>query len=143
MQRRTAVLRAAVGAIILSSAFLLGAAATSTRAGVYSADQAKQGESSYKKNCASCHGADLDGVGQAPPLAGEDFTSHWNGQTVDDLFEKIQSTMPADRPGALERAENADIVAYILSFNKFPAAASKLPSDADALKQIRFEAPAK
>jgi S-disulfanyl-L-cysteine oxidoreductase SoxD len=113
----------------------------STRDGVYSEAQASRGEASYKAACASCHGATLAGSGAATPaLAGPDFTMKWTGQTMDDLFEKVQDSMPADRPGKLSRAENADIVAYILKFNKLPAGKADLPSDEAALKQIRFEA---
>ena len=59
---------------------------------------------------------------------------------MDDLFEKIQTSMPADHPGALSRATNADILAYILKANKMPAGKNELPSDAEELKQIQFEA---
>ena len=82
-------------------------------------------------------------MGSAPatsPLAGPDFTANWDGQAMDDLFERIQTSMPADHPGKLARAENADILAYILQFNKLPAGKNELPSDAEALKQIQFEA---
>ena len=113
----------------------------STRDGVYSEAQASRGEASYKAACASCHGAALAvSVAATPPLAGPDFTMKWAGQTMDDLFKRIQESMPADRPGKLSRAENADIVAYILKVNKQPAGTTDLPSDAAALKQIRFEA---
>ena len=37
-------------------------------------------------------------------------------------------------------AANADIVAYILKANKLPAGKNELPSDAEALKRIQFEA---
>jgi hypothetical protein len=49
--------------------------------------------------------------------------------------------MPADHPGTLSRPENADILAYILQVNKLPAGTRDLPSDAETLKRIRFEAP--
>ena len=65
---------------------------------------------------------------------------NWTGQTLDDLFERIQTSMPADHPGTLSRAANADIVAYILKANKLPAGKNELPSDAEALKRIQFEA---
>jgi cytochrome c553 len=113
----------------------------STRDGVYSDGQAARGQASYKTSCASCHGETLTGSGaQNPPLAGQDFTANWTGQTLDDLFEKIQTSMPADRPGALSRGTNADILAYILKVNKLPAGKNELPGDAEALKQIQFEA---
>ena len=114
---------------------------TSTRDGVYTESQARRGEASYRKSCASCHGQQLQGSGAAtPPLAGSDFTANWDGQTLNDLFDRIQTTMPADHPGKLTRAENADILAYMLQFNKLPAGKKELPSDPDALQQIQFEA---
>jgi mono/diheme cytochrome c family protein len=113
----------------------------STRDGVYTEAQARRGQASYKKSCESCHGEDLMGSRPVtPPLAGPDFTATWAGQTVDDLFERIQSSMPADNPGKLSRPENADILAYLLQANKLPAGKAELASTADALKQIQFEA---
>jgi mono/diheme cytochrome c family protein len=107
--------------------------------GVYTDAQADRGQAGYREACASCHGEKLDGRGQIPPLAGSDFTSNWNAMTVGDLFEKMQTSMPADRPGQLSKEQNASILAYILGFNKFPTGNKELPGDADALKGIRFE----
>jgi len=107
--------------------------------GVYTQEQAERGKSVYAKQCASCHGAELDGSGTAPPLAGADFKGDWNGQTIDDLFEKMQTSMPADQPGRLSREQNADILAFLLSSNAFPAGPKDLPTDAAVLQTIRFE----
>ena len=127
--------------LILLLLILLAAFAASTRDGVYTEGQAAHGQEAYKKSCASCHGEDLMGSGAAtPPLAGSDFTMNWAGQTVNDLFDRIQTSMPADHPGTLSRSANAAIVAYILQVNKLPAGKTELPSDADALKQIQFDA---
>jgi len=132
---------AALIALGLASLFVRAQGHASTRDGVYTDGQAARGLASYQAACASCHGAALEGSGAAtPPLVGPDFTVNWTGQTVADLFERIQTSMPADHPGALSRAANADLVAYILKANKLPAGKSDLPSDAEALKQIRFEA---
>ncbi len=108
--------------------------------GIYSAEQARKGEALYRQECASCHGEKLEGRGQAPPLMGGDFTMDWNGMTMDDLFEKIQTSMPADQPGHLSREQNATLLAFILNANKFPAGAAELPTDGERLRQIRFEA---
>jgi mono/diheme cytochrome c family protein len=108
--------------------------------GIYSAEQARKGEALYHQECASCHGEKLEGRGQAPPLTGSDFTMDWNGMTVDDLFEKMQTSMPADQPGHLSREQNATLLAFILSANKFPAGAAELSTDGERLRQIRFEA---
>ena len=107
--------------------------------GVYTQAQASRGETVYSKECASCHGQGLDGSGQAPPLSGADFKGNWNGQTVDDLFEKVQTSMPGDQPGKLSREQNADILAFVLGNNGFPAGSKELPADAAALGKIRFE----
>jgi S-disulfanyl-L-cysteine oxidoreductase SoxD len=107
--------------------------------GVYTPDQAGRGKTLYAKECGSCHGAALNGSGQAPPLSGSDFKGNWNGQTVGDLFEKMQTSMPADRPGALSREQNADILAFLLSSNGFPTGDKELPTDAAVLAKIRFE----
>ena len=134
--------------IILAVAFLLGLAAAQPPAsvwdGVYSDQQAARGAALSKAACASCHGDKLQGKGQTPALVGSDFTMDWNGMTVGDLFDKIQTSMPADKPGSLSREQNASLVAYLLSANKFPSGKAELSSDAERLRQIRFEAaPAK
>lgn len=115
-------------------------AARSVWDGIYTDPQAARGEAGYREACASCHGQNLDGRGQIPPLAGSDFTANWNGMTVGDLFEKIQDSMPADRPGELTKEQNARILAYILKFNRFPAGSMELPDSLDALRRIRFDA---
>ncbi len=113
---------------------------TTVWAGVYSDVQAQRGGTEYRNRCASCHGDDLAGRDRAPGLSGDDFISSWSGQTVDDLFEVVQASMPADHPGSLTRGQNADIIAFLLKSNQFPAGSSDLPSDAVTLKQIKLEA---
>lgn len=134
--------------IIFAMAFVLGLAAAqsppSVWDGVYSEGQSRRGAALYQTACASCHGDKLQGNGQTPALMGSDFTMNWSGMTVGDLFDKIQTSMPADKPGSLSREQNASLVAYLLSANKFPSGAAELSSDAERLRQIRFEAaPAK
>jgi mono/diheme cytochrome c family protein len=108
--------------------------------GVYTDEQAARGLSLYQQECASCHGKALEGAGQFPPLAGDDFKSNWSGQTLSDLFEKMRLSMPADHPGKLNGAQNADILAYMLKQNGFPTGAAPIKGDANALKSIRFDA---
>lgn len=108
--------------------------------GVYSAAQASKGEALYKTECSSCHGADLEGSGPMPALSGEDFRKEWDGQTVGDLFARIQTTMPGDKPGKLSPDVNAAIVAFLLKSNSYPAGKTDLRGDTAVLDKIRFEA---
>jgi len=130
--------------MILGLAFVLRLATAESPAtvwdGVYTDVQAGRGAALYQRSCASCHGDKLQGKGQTPALTGSDFTMDWNGMTVGDLFDKIQTSMPADKPGSLSREQNASLVAYLLNANKFPSGTAELSSDAEHLRQIRFEA---
>lgn len=108
--------------------------------GVFTQEQAKRGEAAYQESCARCHGADLMSGDAVRPLAGTEFLSTWNAKTLGDLFDRIRTTMPADKPGTLNRQQISDIVAYILSTNKFPAGKTEVEPQSDLLKQIRFDA---
>ncbi len=107
--------------------------------GVYTEDQAKRGEAIYRKECAACHGAMLTGGESAPPLTGGPFLANWNGLTMGDLFDRIRKTMPQTNPGRLTRQQDADILAFMLSVNKFPAGKTELYRQSEMLKEIRFE----
>jgi mono/diheme cytochrome c family protein len=108
--------------------------------GVYTPEQAKQGQAQYRQHCASCHGVSLTGGEMSPALAGGEFLANWNGLTAGDLFERIRKTMPQNKPGKLSREVNANILAYLLAFNKFPESQTELSSNTEFLKQIRIEA---
>jgi len=108
--------------------------------GVYTLEQAKRGEPLYAQNCASCHGATLDGGEMAPPLTGGQFTANWNGLTLGDLAERIRISMPQNAPGSLSRAQCADILAFMLKAGMFPDGHTELPRDVETLRQIRFDA---
>ena len=108
--------------------------------GVYTADQAAQGKAVYADKCTTCHGADLNGAEMAPPLVGGTFLGDWVGQSADDLFTRIHTTMPANDPGSLSNAQATQVTAYILSANQFPAGSTALPSDDASLGQIAITA---
>lgn len=120
---------------------LLAQSTVSVRDGVYSKAQAADGKADYEKLCVSCHGEDLQGGDQNPPLIGDDFLANWEGQTMAELFNSVQTMMPADHPGTLTKEQTARLLAYILSANKFPDGMSDLPQDASSLKQIQIEKP--
>jgi cytochrome c5 len=106
---------------------------------VYSAAQAKRGQTLYLERCASCHGESLQGQ-NGPPLTGDAFTAAWAKQPLSDLVDKIKNTMPEDNPGKLTRQQSADLVALILQAGKFPAGQADLTVDEAALKLITIPA---
>ena len=108
--------------------------------GVFTSDQAKRGQARYAELCASCHGDMLEGGESSPALAGGAFLANWNTLSVGDLFDRTRSTMPQNRPGSLNREANAEILAYILSANQFPAGKEALPQASEVLKGIKIEA---
>ena len=106
--------------------------------GVYTAEQAKRGAPLFDKECAGCHGPDGEGGGMAPALSGPAFNANYDGQTVGDLFERNRTTMPVGREGRLSAQQIADITAFMLACNKFPAGSTELASQATLLRQIQY-----
>src|SRR4051794_9199814 len=94
--------------------------------GVYTQEQANRGKTAYTEQCASCHGAELRGGDETPALTGDTFLTKWSNRSVDELFENVRTTMPADRPRSLNPQKNSDILAYIFASNKFPAGGGEL-----------------
>jgi len=133
-------------ALVLLTAATLTAAtlyaqSPTTNDGVGTDPQIKRGADVYQAQCATCHDPQLAGSGTAPPLAGTDFMANWKDENVGSLFERIRATMPADNPGSLKRDQVADLVAFILNFNKYPLGQKDLPTEFEALKAIKITAP--
>jgi len=133
-------MRKRLTAMAFAAAVLMAQTTRSVWDGVYTADQAKRGQDLYSKECASCHGSDLTGGESAPALAGPGFLSNWTTLTVGDLFERTRVSMPENNPGKLSRAQVADLTAYLLSANRFPAGKTELDKQTEVLKQIRIDA---
>lgn len=114
---------------------------SSTRDGVYTADQAQDGKNIYQSKCGMCHGNTLKGMGPNAPLAGEAFLKNWQDQSVADLFMKTITMMPAMSPGSMTPKETSDVLAYILNANRFPAGKTRLPSDFRSLNAIHIDKP--
>jgi mono/diheme cytochrome c family protein len=115
-------------------------AATSVWTGVYTEAQAKRGEGIYYQRCGACHGSQLEGGDMTPALVGGIFTSTWNDLPLSDLFERIRIGMPLDRPGSLSRAQTADVTAFLLKSNAWPAGSTELPRELEPLKEIQIQA---
>ena len=107
--------------------------------GVYTEEQASRGQTLFQQSCARCHGANLAGTFETPPLVGR-FIPYWAGTTMDVLFDYVSTAMPLDRPGSLGPTANAAITAFLLKANGFPAGAKEFGSTSQAQKTIGFDA---
>ena len=84
---------------------------------VFTAAQAQSGQAIYAQNCSACHGANFEGSGDAPALAGGTFRLKWGPKMVSELFGVILQTMPPTNPGSLGEAAALNATAYILQRN--------------------------
>lgn len=103
---------------------------------VYSPEQAGRGETTYARTCSRCHAASMNGKDEAPALTGAAFMGGWNGLSLFELHDRVRTTMPTDTPGTYSRQDIADVLAYMLKFNQFPAGKADLPATEAELKGI-------
>jgi len=98
---------------------------TSKQKGWYTSAQANRGHQLFNNYCAECHMPDLTGAA-GPALKGPQFLATWQTQTLADLLGFEHQNMPANDPGAVSDSQLADITAYILKKNGYPAGKTPL-----------------
>ncbi len=96
----------------------------------YTSRQATRGDGLFRDNCVSCH--------SSSEFAGASFQRRWRNRAVGDIYEFVLYSMPDDNPGGLPEQTYADIVAYMLSMNDFPAGDAELPTSLDALMEMKM-----
>lgn len=134
---RHRIIRAAAATALILAAGTAGAQKRlSIWDGVYTDAQAERGHTAYMQNCSRCHGADLSGTFETPPLMGR-FMPYWSGSTLDALFDYVSTAMPLDHPGMLGVGANTDIVAFLLKSNAIPSGSKELATA--GLKAIHFD----
>jgi alcohol dehydrogenase (cytochrome c) len=103
--------------IFAGGAIVLAVFAQQPSTAVFSFGQASSGAALYAQTCAGCHGADLDGSGDAPALTGGTFMLKWRSKMVSELFGQIMQTMPPSNAGSLSEAAALNATAFILQRN--------------------------
>ena len=94
----------------------------------YSTEQADRGEDRFERDCVDCHGDDLRGG----LIGGQKFA---NGAPASAMFGFMSLLMPPNAPGRYSPEVYADLMAYILQENGFPAG-DPLPSDMESLNKL-------
>jgi PQQ-dependent dehydrogenase (methanol/ethanol family) len=102
----------------------------------FTAAQAAMGKDAYTRNCSSCHGRNVDDGEFAPPLKGVEFRQRWGGKALDVLFTDMATRMPTGAPGSLGDATYAQVLAYLLQENGFPAGDAPLSTDSQRLSKV-------
>jgi cytochrome c553 len=103
--------------------------------GWYTTAQAQRGAPLYAAQCASCHGASLEG-GMGPALSGRAFWTRWGGQSFDALWKTVHKQMPLQSPGSDKAPVSIDILAYLLSRNGVAAGATPLDDTTDLRRAL-------
>jgi mono/diheme cytochrome c family protein len=107
-------------------------AGRSVNDGVYAAAQAARGGQVFEKSCTMCH--------DPGRFTGDAFVTTWAGKPLHGLFEVVSTSMPEDNPGSLKPQEYADVLAYFLQLNKYPAGPEELKGTPEAMRAIVVEA---
>ena len=119
-------------AVAIGAASLQGQAPTrTTNSGVYTAEQAERGKKLFEAKCTACH--------DSARFTGDTFLDAWDGKPLKDVWDIASGTMPEDNPGSLKQQEYADILAYFLSLNEYPAGEAELQGNAGAMAAIKVE----
>jgi len=107
---------------------------------LYTMAQAQQGAQIFATKCVSCHGANMQGTA-APSVAGNDFltTAAHNGWTLAIIRYLVFKLMPLNASGSLSPGEYANVMAYLLASNCYPAGTTPFPTaDSPSFAKIRL-----
>lgn len=107
------------------------APAKTTNSGVYTTAQAERGKKQFATSCTACH--------DTARFSGDTFLEAWNGKPLKEIWDIASGTMPEDNPGSLKQQEYADILAYFLSLNEYPAGEAELAPGAAPMANIKVE----
>jgi cytochrome c len=99
---------------------------------LYTNAQAAEGRHIFATKCVTCHGANLQGTA-APSVAGHDFltTARRNGWTLAIIRYIVFKLMPLNSPSSLTPTDDADLMAFLLASNCYPAGTTPFPSGED------------
>lgn len=107
---------------------------------LYTTAQAEEGKQIFATKCVACHGTNLQGTA-APSVAGTDFltTAQHDGWTVGIIRYIVFEQMPRNAPSTLPPNDSADLMAFLLASDCYPAGTKPFPATDDpALAKIKL-----
>jgi polar amino acid transport system substrate-binding protein len=106
----------------------------STGSAPYTLQQVARGREIYAQSCASCHGANLQGL-SAPALTGPGFGhSHLNAAQLRGI---VTQSMPLTAPGSLPAPDYAAVMAFMLNYDCVPPAGHSQPFPTTAIAALQ------
>jgi cytochrome c5 len=95
--------------------------------GVFTAEQAARGKTSYEATCNRCHGPI---TASSPWIGLDDFMDRWREDSAQSFFTFLKTSMPPQRGRAprpvLSDDTYVDIITYILAANGLPPGSREL-----------------
>jgi mono/diheme cytochrome c family protein len=124
---------------VLTAITLVAYQAAADAPSLYTAAQAGAGAAIFAQSCATCHGANLEGVA-GPALKGPVFhqMAAAQGLNAQSLLAVVSQSMPQDNPASLTPVQYNALVAYILQQNGYPAGTAELSKDTPGLKDLNL-----
>jgi mono/diheme cytochrome c family protein len=100
----------------------------------FTQSQVVAGHKDYFTYCGECHGDNLAGSGEVPPLTGESFSANWSQKNIHDFYAFVSTAMPQGLAGDLSAEKYSGIIAYILAANG--AKPGPAPFNKDSMTKI-------
>ena len=117
--------------------------AEGTPPALYTRAQAEAGRTIYMEQCVTCHGANLHGVA-APAVAGTEFlkAAKENDWTLEVIRYLVFTMMPLNAGGSLQPEQYADLMAFLLASNCYPAGSAPFPeADQPGFADVQLKPP--
>lgn len=102
----------------------------------FTLEQIDSGKALYQDHCQICHGTRLSNGQFGTPLKGAYFRKAWGEKSVGELLSFVYESMPPDDVKSLSHQEYAEVLAFILSNNRFDASDTAIVGDVSTLNQI-------
>jgi ubiquinol-cytochrome c reductase cytochrome c subunit len=130
-----------IGLLATGGAYALFTTSATAETSSQVSSMVSEGQKLLAANCAGCHGDKAEGGNAGPTLSGPDFTNGYKDGNASALYNKISMDMPSSAPGSLTPEQYADVMAYVLNVNKYPAGQAEIPKDGAGLKTVKMAAP--